>query len=66
MAGLMVVMTMKGSGKRKWRKWSLAGVMGAWVAEAWAVASKEIVIPRDGSDCEMVSPSALFFSIIAV
>lgn len=53
-AGLMAIMTMKGSGKRKWRKWSLAIVLGALIAEVWTVALMDVTIPRDGSECQMV------------
>lgn len=53
-AMLVTVMTMKGSGKRRWRKWTLAAVFGALVTEGWAVSLMDMVIPRVGTECEMV------------
>ncbi|KAG8853748.1 hypothetical protein FRB96_008002 [Tulasnella sp. 330] len=54
-AMLVTVMTMKGSGKRKWRRWTLAAVFGALITEGWAVSMMDMVIPRVGTDCEMWS-----------
>ncbi|KAG8959400.1 hypothetical protein FRC03_008025 [Tulasnella sp. 419] len=53
MAFLMAVMTIKGSGKRKWRRWAIASVVGCWMAEMWTIATMDIIIPRNGLNCEM-------------
>ncbi len=51
---LITVMTIKGSGKRKWRRWGLAAIIGAWLYEVWTMMNSSITIPRNGYDCEMV------------
>ncbi|KAG8997409.1 hypothetical protein FRB94_007686 [Tulasnella sp. JGI-2019a] len=50
---LVTIMTMKGSGKRKWRTWTLAAVFGFLVAECWTIIMMNMVIPRVGTECEM-------------
>ncbi|KAG8993691.1 hypothetical protein FRB90_000624 [Tulasnella sp. 427] len=53
LAGLVTLMTIGGTGKQKWRRWTLAAVLGAFAAEVWTIATAEVRIPRNGMGGEM-------------
>ena len=60
MAGLLAVMTIRGTGKRAWRQWALASAIGCWGLEMWTVATAEVTISRKLEDVTMVNPTEIY------
>ncbi|KAG8897227.1 hypothetical protein FRB99_008357 [Tulasnella sp. 403] len=52
-AAMVIVMTIQGSGKRKWRKWSLALIIGCWLADLFVAGLHDMPIPSNGRNCVM-------------
>ena len=49
-------LTMQGSGKKRWRGWSVGVLIAAACAEVWTFATVDIRMPRPGQPVIMVPP----------
>lgn len=49
-------MTIKGSGKRRWRKWAVAAIFSAFFLEVVQIGTVEVYMGGGASTCTMVSP----------
>ena len=53
--------TIRGSGRERWRAWAVALIAGAFIAESYWITTAPIALPNDGRDVFMVRTSHACF-----